>query len=467
MIFGGLLGIATLAGCGCPSFATLNVQDPDGVADPTQIDIVSEAAAAFVEWTGRDGVCVDTIELTNSADAVYEDAVGAYYGPGEPIRVEVGTDSWLPGIVWHELGHALDDVEQIALSHGNAFPTQAVNDHYSGAEVRIDEAFAEACEEGPPPFALLYALEQACGEMDLRDQAMQDLVFRRYSEPSGIGVDDSAHWEPLATLSADIYDVQPFADADGTVGIIGASYIAEGYGYRYSFHRMALSTTDTGLPSLVEDGVVDYSTFAGDARFVPSLDGQIVVQLVADSGELSLVTPDFATGAWDPLDLPGIVRVLGDAGVVSFEGGNVWWEDYGDGFGLQGSTLSGESLPIGQFDDGEARPPYAYSAAGGLYSMVRDTQFDEYAVQRWDDAWSEPDLPRGFFPQGGSAAGDEIAYAGRLGFRTTTQATLYKPAGGEWSIASRTCGGWMEPLLVGGQWYGLDRSGTGLYRWVP
>jgi len=41
--------LLVLAGCGCPTFETLNVQDPGGVATDEEIDIVSRAADAFVE----------------------------------------------------------------------------------------------------------------------------------------------------------------------------------------------------------------------------------------------------------------------------------------------------------------------------------------------------------------------------------------------------------------------------------
>jgi hypothetical protein len=48
-------------------------------------------------------------------------------------------------------------------------------------------------------------------------------------------------------------------------------------------------------------------------------------------------------------------------------------------------------------------------------------------------------------------------------------ATLYKPAGGAWSIAEATCGQEISPLLIGGEWYGvpLDTSSLGLYHWSP
>lgn len=464
-------GVFTLAGCGCPSLATLNVQDPEGVSTPEEIDIVSRAADEFAQWTGRESVCVDTIELTNVADSTNDDAVGAYFGPGEPIRIEVGTESWLPGVVWHELGHALDDVEQIALSQGWAFPTEGIDEHYEGAETRIDEAFAQAAERGPPPRAMLDAFEDGCDNVSAQDQVLRELVFPNYAEEDTIGFDPSAHWERIATLNAAIYDVQPFTDADGTSGLVGVSYVAEGSGYRYTFHRMRIGWTDAGLPSIVEEGTLDvvFATGAGDARFIRNLDGQVVVLISQDLDDRWLSVPDLVAGTWSELDLPGIVAVLDDQGVASFENGNVWWEDYGDGFGLQGSTLSGEPLPVGQFDDGEAKPPYAISAAGGVYSMVRDPQFEEYDVQRWDGAWSEPGGPRGFYPQGAATAGDEIALARRVGARGAATAVLYKPEGGEWSLASETCGQEISPLLIGGEWYGfpLDSTGTGLYHWVP
>lgn len=465
--------LLVLAGCGCPTFETLNVQDPGGVATDEEIDIVSRAADAFVEWTARDGVCVDTIELTNVADAGNLDAVGAYFGPNEPIRIEVGDDAWLPGVTWHELGHALDDVEQIALSHGYAFPAKDIDEHYVGAETRIDEAFAQASQLGPPPGTLVGALLASCGEIDSQDQVMRDLVFRDYSEDTSIGRTHSGRWSEIATLGSSIYEVQPYTDPDGTSGLVGVSYLAEGNGHRYTFHKIQVGWTDAGAPTVVEVGTLDvlFDTGAGDARFVRNLDGGVVVLITQDLDDRWLAMPDFEHGAWLQLDLPGIVTALDNDGIASFQGENVWWEDFGDGFGLQGSSLGGTPLPIGDFADGEAKPPYALSASGGLYAMVRDEQFEEYRVREWvDSGWSDPQgLPRGVFPHGGAADGSEIALATRVGARKTTMATLFKPSGGSWSLAEATCGAAITPLLVGGEWWGVpvDAGGLVLYHWEP
>lgn len=470
---GVLAGMSAVAGCGCPTFETLNVQDPGGVATAEQIDLVSRAADAFVAWTGRESVCVDTIELTNVADEDNLDAVGAYFGPNEAIRIQAGDDAWLPGVTWHELGHALDDTEQIALSYGYAFPAKDIDEHYVGAEVRIDEAFAQASQRGPPPGTLVGALLAACGEIDSQDEVLRDLVFRKYHEDSSIGRTPAGRWSLVATLGSSIYDVQPYTDPDGTSGLVGVSALAEGNGHRYTFHKIQVGWTDAGAPSVVEVGTLDvvFDTGAGDARFVRNLDGGVVVLVSQDLDDRWLASPDFEHGAWVELGLPGIVTALDGDGIASFQGEDVWWEDFGDGFGLQGSSLDGTPLPIGEFDDGEAKPPYALSAGGGLYSMVRDPQFEEYRVQEWDGAtWSDPDgLPRGVFPQGGATDGSEIALATRVGARKTTRATLYKPAGGAWSVAEATCGQEITPLLVGGDWYGVpvDAGNLGLYHWEP
>ena len=64
----------------------------------------------------------------------------------------------------HELGHALDGQDQVALTYGRAFGTRDVPEDYVGAEARLDEAFARAVEPGPPPSALVEALAETCGE---------------------------------------------------------------------------------------------------------------------------------------------------------------------------------------------------------------------------------------------------------------------------------------------------------------
>lgn len=471
-------GVFTLAGCGCPSLATLNVQDPDGLAAVEQIETISDAAASFIEWTGRDSVCVDTIEVAEVPDYENFDAVGAYYGAGEPIRMEVGGEKALSGVVWHELGHALDDVEGIALAHGEAFPTLHIGHHYVGGDMRLDEAFAQTTELGPPPAALTRAIQSACGVVGASDEVMLDLVFPDYVEPEVVGVDDSARWERIGPLGGALYDVQPFEDSDGTAGLVGVSYIGEGEGYRYTFHRIVIGSAGAGLPSIVEDGLIDVllPTGEGEAVFVPTLDGAVVVLVTQSAEDYWLATPDFAHATWSQIDLPGIVSALGQYGDATFEGGTVWWDVWGDGIGLQHAALNGEPLPAGDLDDKVAGLPYALSSEGGVYAGFwnagGDVELDSFEAMRWDGAaWAAPDgLPRDFVPLGGSTSGDELARVSRAAFQNgQAHATAYKPAGGEWSIAAQTCGVEMSPLLIGGEWYGvaMDDATLGLYHWVP
>lgn len=263
-----------LAGCGFPTFSWLNVQDVDGEASTDELARVTQAAQSFVEWSTRDGVCVDTIEITAEADADHPDAIGAYYGPGKPIRIELGAATPLAHIVWHELGHALNEQDQIALTHGRAFGTRDVPEDYVGAEARLDEAFARAVEPGPPPSALVEALAETCGDDAGVDQILLDTVYPSSVEDFAIGLDSGPQWKRIATLGGAIFDVALFEDADGASGLIGVSKLAESDGHRYTFRRLVLSW-DGELPRIVESGKIEiaFTSPEGSAKLLTALDG--------------------------------------------------------------------------------------------------------------------------------------------------------------------------------------------------
>ena len=463
-----LLGL--LAGCGCPTFSTLNVQDVEGVASEDEVSLVTQAAQSFVAWSARDGVCVDTIEITSEADADNPDAIGAYYGPGEPIRIELGASTPLPHIVWHELAHALNEQDQVALTHGRAFGTHEVPEDYVGAEARIDEAFARAVEPGPPPSALVEALAETCGDDAGADQILLDIVYPASTEAFAIGRDAGPHWERIATLGGAIFAVAPFQDADGTSGLVGVSNVAEGDGHRYTFRRLVLSWSGE-QPSIVESGRIEkvFSTDSGSARFLTALDGVPVVVVEDDAGQRAILQPNFAGGSWYEIPLPGVVAALSQGGSVSFANGAVWWDVPNDGFGLQAASLTGGSIAIGSFEDGLARPPYGLGPSyNSVYAQVWNDERGAFEAQLWDGlAWEPADGPRGVQPMGAGEGGDEIAMVARsTGHGPDARATALRRNGGSWTMLSESCGQDISPVLVGGDWYGtrLDASSLALYR---
>lgn len=458
-----------LAGCGCPTFSSLNVQDVDGEASTDELARVTQAAQSFVEWSARDGVCVDTIEITAEADADHPDAIGAYYGPGKPIRIELGAATPLAHIVWHELGHALNEQDQIALTHGRAFGTRDVPEDYVGAEARLDEAFARAVEPGPPPSALVEALAETCGDDAGVDQILLDTVYPGSVEDFAIGTDSGPQWERIATLGGAIFDVAPFEDADGASGLIGVSKLAEADGHRYTFRRLVLSW-DGELPRIVESGKIEiaFTSPEGSAKLLTALDGAPVVLLSEDAEHRSLAQPIFASSSWYDLPLPGLVAALADGGAVSFANGAVWWDVPNDGFGLQAATLAGAPVAIGSFEDGLARPPYARGpSVGSVYAQVWNDERSAFDARLWDgQAWEDADAPRGLQPAGSGEESDEVAIAVRsTGRGPDIRATALRRTGGGWTLLSQSCGEDISPVLVAGEWYGtrMDASSLALY----
>lgn len=452
-----------LAGCGCPSLSTLNVQDPEGVATVAELDLVRAAADQFALWSGRDSVCVDTLVMSADADPAVPDAIGAYYGPGEPVRIEVGHGTALAQVVWHELGHALNAEEQTAFAHGDAFGTRNVPENYEGAEERLDEAFARAVEQGPPPPSLMQALGDGCGVVSAADAVISDVVFPRYAEAGEIGADTAHAWSRIATVGSGVYELAPFVDDDGTAGFVGISVVAEGNGYAYTFRRYAVVETGA-VPSITQTHALTYrfATGAGSAAFVRSLDGDVVVLLTEDLDSRALAVPNWASGSWTTLNLPGVLAALDVGGDVSFADDAVWWEIPDDGFGLQASGLDGTWRDIGDFGDGEASPPYARSV-GGLYASVLNPARNARAAQVWDGfGWQAPVTPDGVFPM---AAGDvELDVVSRRAGRIEAVTTLVSVAG-EWRNAVATCGLSVTPLVIGGRWYAtrLDEATLSLY----
>ncbi len=152
-----------LACADCPSFDQIEIEDPWGYLEAGQEEEIWTAIHDFAAWTGRDGVCVGTIEVWRDATG---DPAGRFSDWQDRISVEVGVEGdETRRIVQHELCHALDAQEGISEAHPELFPFESVpeSELRRTERLRRREAFAEACEDVPTDFSLLEAAWTACG----------------------------------------------------------------------------------------------------------------------------------------------------------------------------------------------------------------------------------------------------------------------------------------------------------------
>ncbi|MES2644621.1 MAG: hypothetical protein V4850_34355 [Myxococcota bacterium] len=157
-----------LAGC-CPTFAQMDVIDhADAPAD--LLAEVRRSIDTFAAWTGRDGVCVASVEVVDVVDD--EGNGGDYRGRGAPIRMRADMD--VDHVIQHELCHALDFEERLAPPHYDLLEAAAGED---GAD--LDEEFAKVCDGGPPPLGEI-ALLEACGIESPLAAVLRDEVYRAY-----------------------------------------------------------------------------------------------------------------------------------------------------------------------------------------------------------------------------------------------------------------------------------------------
>lgn len=162
--------LSLLVACApCPSFADMTL--------PADTPALAQVVADFAAWTGRDGVCVPAVEWRDelSGDA---DVLGRYDGPGAPILLR-STEGTAEVTLRHELCHALDAEEGLADTLADTLDPGSVDPlAYPGADLRLAEAFAQACEVGPPPLALREALHESCAlDLDPAAAPLRTLVY--------------------------------------------------------------------------------------------------------------------------------------------------------------------------------------------------------------------------------------------------------------------------------------------------
>lgn len=147
--------LSLLVACApCASFADMTL--------PSDTPALARVVADFASWTGRDGVCVPAVEWRAELSGD-PDVLGRYDGPGEPILLRQTQDSSATTLR-HELCHALDAEEGLADALADTLDPDAVDPlAYPDPDLRLAEAFAQACEAGPARLPLREALHESCG----------------------------------------------------------------------------------------------------------------------------------------------------------------------------------------------------------------------------------------------------------------------------------------------------------------
>ena len=95
--------LLALLACACPTFDALPVENPDGLGTAEEVGIVAAAIAEFAGWTGREGVCVDRVEIIEAIDWRPEAATGLYRSDDPEGRIWIETG----GTVMRRRGQAL------------------------------------------------------------------------------------------------------------------------------------------------------------------------------------------------------------------------------------------------------------------------------------------------------------------------------------------------------------------------
>jgi hypothetical protein len=143
------IALLSLVACTpCTSFADMALDDPD---------TLGPIVADFAAWTGREGVCVPSVEVVGEI-AGDPRLAGRFQGAGEPILLAESGD--YRAALLHELCHALDEQEGLSAD----FPDtgEDLGAAYDTPALRRMEGFAQVCEDGPAPVAFQAALEERC-----------------------------------------------------------------------------------------------------------------------------------------------------------------------------------------------------------------------------------------------------------------------------------------------------------------
>ncbi|MCB9760189.1 MAG: hypothetical protein H6739_10175 [Alphaproteobacteria bacterium] len=370
--------LVLLAGCGppCVRFAEMTVEDPENVAGDLSEGLVAGAIADFAAWTGREGVCVPSVELHAEVSAI-EKIDGQYHGPGRPIEVDwTRNRDWLYQVTQHELCHALDTEEGLSDTLGPLLPEVPRSAIYRTPEGRRREAFARACELGPRELVLRRLVEEECGVAAVSpgQAALAEQVF--LGTPDHVDPDRAPlrlDWRPLTGLPE---GAAPYRHA-GLGEDVVVLWLRAGDGpAAWGLSRIDPATGEARGALPMPEGL------GPDPGFLPTDEGLALVSAAGDRA----VWWDPKRRRWTDPDLPeGVGRLA-----VRAEGRWVVWDE--DRYAIwQGGALT----PL----DGElehAAPVSLVPAPGGFVALTGSAQrrLSVGGLARYADGqWTEEPRP--------------------------------------------------------------------------
>lgn len=157
-----LLLVGASVGCGktCPATRDVHFVDVTTDGAPWSMRESMRTLTRFWEWTGDDGLCLDTIEVVEDDDVRLDGLNGRYDAFNRVILLSRDTIN-VPLLATHELCHAYDTTHKVSKRNRKLFQWNDSLSNSRGYRNRF-EAFAQWCEEGPDTLDLKRRLDQEC-----------------------------------------------------------------------------------------------------------------------------------------------------------------------------------------------------------------------------------------------------------------------------------------------------------------
>ncbi len=158
-----LVALAVLA-TGCAPCGTYGEMQIVG-ADAEQSTIISDTLALFSSWSGRDSVCVTTVEVVSGLEESGGNQLGGFQSAKRLIQLD-GSQEDLALTLVHELCHEVDWNDKLTKRNPELFPydSNAFDYDLRDDASRSRESFALTCEHGPWVLAAAEAIARGCDQ---------------------------------------------------------------------------------------------------------------------------------------------------------------------------------------------------------------------------------------------------------------------------------------------------------------
>jgi hypothetical protein len=161
---GRFLVIVALAGVGCAPCGEFGTVEIVG-ASADQRDLIERTLDRFGRWSGRDEVCVTTVEVFTEISEDGNAKLGGFKSAKRLIQLD-GTQPDLDTTLIHELCHVVDWEERLTWKYPELFPydPDAFDYDLRDEASRHRESFAMTCEQGPRPLQAAEEIAVSCND---------------------------------------------------------------------------------------------------------------------------------------------------------------------------------------------------------------------------------------------------------------------------------------------------------------